>query len=127
MILGVYQHYEDLKWSNLSDSEIGFYHKDKKTRCEFFFGIWYDLWEHYEIPLCMTFAYDGHAPLEWHNRVKAKIRLSKTPGIRIESYQDFTCILFEYEYFKFDDGDDINRLSILYNELVDYGISIAII
>ena len=124
MIEEIFLEYEDVKWSNNSSTEIGFYCRNKKLQTEYFFGIWYDLWEQFEIPLSITFKYSGVAPLQWHDKVKAYIISKNIKGVRVENFQGYTCILFEYDYFKFDSGDDVKTLSSLYYDVTEYAETI---
>ena len=121
----VYSIYEDVKWSNKSDLEIGFIYKNKKKTTEYFFGIWYDLWETYGIPLSITFSYTGKAPVEWHDKLKSFISKNMEEGIIVKDYEGWTCVLFDYSYFKFDKGNDAERLSKFYFLTTDYADSIA--
>jgi len=120
MILGVYYQYQDVSWSKNSDYEIGFYYRNKLKGTECFFGIWYDLWEKFDIPLCMTLGYKGKAPIEWHHKLKKYIEVNYPHGIQIKMFEDYTCILFEYSFFKFDKGDDIETLSNLYYKMSEF-------
>jgi len=120
MIEDVYSAYDDVKWSNKSHYEIGFYYQDKKKKTEYFFGIWYDLWEQYGIPLCITFNYNGKAPQQWHDKLKKFITNHYNEGLVIKDYEGYTCILFEYSFFKFDKGDDSSSLSDLYLKVTEY-------
>jgi hypothetical protein len=116
----------DVKWSNNSHEEIGFYYRNKIRKTEYFFGIWYDLWEHYEIPLSITFKYTGKAPVQWHDKVKAYILSKNIEGIRVVNFEGYICILFEYNFFKFDSGDDIDRLSEVYCDFTEYAETIKL-
>ena len=119
MIEDVFSEFADVKWSNKSNFEIGFYYRNKKKKTEYFFGIWYDLWEHYEIPLALTLWYYGKAPNQWHDRLKKYIRENFVKGLQIKDYEGYTCILFEYAFFKFDKGDDNKSLSDLYYKVTE--------
>ena len=114
MIVELFQSYEGLKWSRDSNEEIGFYYKEKPIKCDVFFGIWYDLWEQFGIPLSIVVNYYDTAPIEFHNKLKSYIISKKIEGGRVEYFGDFTCLLFDYPFFEFDRGDDIKRLSILF-------------
>jgi hypothetical protein len=120
MITDVFNEFEDVKWSNNSQFEIGFNYKNKKAGTEYFFGVWYDLWEHYEVPLAITFNYRGKAPVQWHDKLRSYIVAKNVEGIRVERFEEYTCILFEYNFFKFDGGDDIASLSAFYQEVTEY-------
>lgn len=120
MIEDVFSEYEDVKWSNNSQYEIGFYWKDRKKRTEYFFGIWYDLWEHYEIPLSITFKFDGKAPDQWHYKLQTFIKSKYKEGILVKHYDGYTCLLFDYSFFKFDKGNDIDSLSNVYYDTTEY-------
>jgi hypothetical protein len=119
MIEEVYSLYE-VKWSNNSHVEIGFIYRNKSKRTNYFFGIWYDLWEQYGIPLCITLDYSGKAPNQWHDKVKKFVTENYNEGVLLKDYHGYTCILFEYSFFKFDKGDDIGNLSSLYDEVTKY-------
>jgi hypothetical protein len=125
MIEDVYYYYEDVKWSTKSNFEIGFYFRNKKKKTEYFFGIWYDLWEHYGTPLCITFSYYGKAPNQWHDKLKKFIAVNFEEGLQVKDYEGYTCILFGYSYFKFDEGNDTIRLSDLYSKVTEYADALA--
>lgn len=125
MIEDVSYDYEDVKWSNKSYYEIGFYHRNKKKKTEYFFGIWYDLWEQYGIPLSLTLSYDGKAPNQWHDKLKKYIQTNFDEGLQIKDYEGYTCILFEHSFFKFDKGDDSKSLSDLYYKVTEHADALA--
>ena len=125
MIDDVYSKFEDVKWSNKSELEIGFYYRNKKKKTEYFFGIWYDLWETYGMPLSFVLNYQGKAPIQWHDNLKKFIATNFEEGLAVKDYEGYTWILFEYSYFKFDQGNDIERLSELYYKVTEYADKLA--
>lgn len=125
MIEYVSERFEDVKWSNKKMDEIGFIYKNKSKGTEYFFGIWFDLWEQYGIPLGLSLSYSGKAPNEWHKKVKNFILANYSSGIQIRNFENFTCILFEHSFFHFDNGDDNEKLTELYYKVTEYADSIG--
>jgi hypothetical protein len=125
MIEEVFEGFEDVKWSNKSWYEIGFIYRNKKKKTEYFFGIWYDLWEQYGIPLSLCLSYSGKAPNQWHDKLFKYISENYSEGLFIKNYEGYTCILFNYSFFQFDKGDDVKALSDLFYDVTEQADSLA--
>ncbi|MBL7754974.1 MAG: hypothetical protein JNM44_10905, partial [Chitinophagaceae bacterium] len=117
--------FENLKWSRYSESEIGFYYRHKEKKTKYFFGIWYDLWEKYEIPLSLCLSKSGNGASDWNIKLRKYISENYNDGIVIKEYDGWTCILFEYSFFKFDSGDDSKALSDMFYYVTEYADQIA--
>ena len=116
---------EEVKWSNKSQFEIGFNYRNKLKKTAYFFGIWYDLWEKYGIPLYITLDYGGKAPIQWHDKVKKFISDNYKEGLQEKDYEGFTCILFEHSFYQFDVGDDKEKLTKIFCEVTEYADAVA--
>lgn len=125
MIEYVSGQFEGVKWSNKKMDEIGFIYKNKSKGTEYFFGIWFDLWEQYGKPLSLSLSYTGKAPNEWHEKIKKFVVDNYSSGIQIKNFENWTCVLFEHSFFQFDKGDDNEKLSEFYYKVTEYADSIA--
>lgn len=116
LIIEVYCEIEKPSWSNQTPEEIGFYKRDKVSKSSIFFGIWYESWKFFGIPLCIAIDYQGNTPFDKIQKVKSFIIDKKIIGVRFSDFQDYALVLFDHNYFNFkDDGD---RLAKLFRELV---------
>ena len=114
-ICEVYSEIEKPKWSNDSHAEIGFYEKNKTTGSNIFFGIWYEAWEFFGIPLCITLDYGGNSVTDKYNQIRKHIESKNEAGLYYKEFQDFALILFDHEFFNFK--NDTDRLVTMYTEL----------
>lgn len=121
MITHVYSEFEDIKWSRKSEIEFGFTYRNKGKGTEYFFGIWYDLWEQFGVPLSLCLSYAGTSNSDWYNKMKKYISSNYNNGIILKEFDGWICILFDYSFFKFDSGDDISTLVELYYDITEYG------
>ncbi|MGG9963078.1 hypothetical protein [Ferruginibacter sp. SUN106] len=117
-ITDVYNEFEKLSWSNNSQFEIGFFEKDMITKSSVFFGIWYELWNHFEIPLSIVINYKGKAPVEKHQSIKRYIESKKIKGIIFKDYSNFAVILFDYDFFNYE--NDVERTTRLFEEITQF-------
>jgi hypothetical protein len=116
MIAEVYSKIKNPTWSNMSNIEIGFSVRDTVSKSNLFLGIWYEAWEAFGIPLCMTLDYGGKAVSTKYNEIKRHLDNKNQKGLIFKNdYQEFALILFEHEYFNFINDEE--RLAILFNEM----------
>lgn len=115
IIVDVYGFFDNLPWSNNSHYEIGFYYKNKTSKTSVFFGIYYDSWEFFGIPLCIAVDYKGKYPVEMNQKLKKLIESKTEKGVYFKDFNDLGLILFDHDYFNFE--DDADRLSDLFEEI----------
>lgn len=124
LIVDVFNMFKKVTWSNNSHCEIGFLFKDKITKSNIFFGIWYEAWESFGIPICITLNYTGKAKTDKITEIKKFIESKSEKGLIFKSdYNDYALILFQHEFYNFK--NDAERLYNLLNELkIKLGISL---
>ena len=116
LIVEIFHEAKKATWSNNSQREIGFSVIDKRTKSNIFLGIWYESWESFGIPLCITLDFAGKAATDKYNKIKKVLENKQEKGLLFkEDYQGFALILFKHEYFNFK-NDEV-RLLTLFNEL----------
>jgi hypothetical protein len=102
-------------WSTKKGIELGFYKSNKQTKTSVFFGIWFDAWEHFGIPLSLNIDYKGKAPTEMHQKIKSFIEKKGIAGISYKNYRDLSIILIEESFFDYE--TDADRLADLVEEV----------
>lgn len=115
LIVDVHGGFEKLPWSNNSQVEIGFYQKDIITKTTIFFGIWYEAWNSFAIPLCIAIDYKGKAPFEKYQEIKSLIEMKKIQGLIFKDYQGYAMVLIDYDFYNFKNDND--RLVDLFYEI----------
>src|SRR5439155_26493340 len=81
LIVDVYCMFKKASWSSNSQAEIGFPLKDKISKSSIFFGIWYEAWESFGIPICITLDYMGKAVTDKYNDIKKAIENKGEKGL----------------------------------------------
>ncbi len=111
LITEVYDQFDTKTWSSMKDIELGFYKIDKKTKTSVFFGIWFDAWQHFEVPLSIEIDYMGAAPGEMQQKIKSYIEKKGIKGISYKNYSELSVILIEESFFDYEtDADRIGDL-----------------
>jgi len=123
LIVDVYNYFDNLSWSNSSFEEIGFYEKDKKTKSQIFFGIWYEAWEHFGCPLCLTVLDKSHAPIEKYVSLQKRINEKQMGGLRVSiDFQGYAIIIFDHDFLNWE--NDAERIADLFEEIsISFGIN----
>lgn len=118
LIRAVWERMDKARWSNDSNEEIGFYREDKIIKSSIFFGIWFEAWAHFDIPVCITLYYGGNAARDKYQAIKKILENKKEQGLFFkEDYQGYAVILFEHSYYTFEEQKDEERLLKLIHEL----------
>jgi hypothetical protein len=115
LIVDVWSELNKANWSNQSAIEIGFSLSNKITKSNIFFGIWFEAWESFEIPLCITIDFAGIDQQEKWKLCKKILEKFKGGLKLVSDYQNYTLILIEHDFFNFK--DDEKRLAKLFKEL----------
>jgi hypothetical protein len=116
IIEDVYSETKKSSWSGKSHLEIGFYIKDKVTKSSIFFGIWFEAWESFGIPLSIVLDYGGKSATDRHNAIKKIIQGKNQSGLQFkDDYQGYALILINHEYLNFE--NDVERIASLLDQL----------
>lgn len=115
LISDVFDEYENAKWTTRRYGEYGFYDRSKETKCEIFFGVWFNLWEFFEIPVCICIDYYGTGKTAKHHQIKKWVEEKNISGIVFKDYEMYAIILFDESFFNFDESDITRCVDIVRN------------
>jgi hypothetical protein len=116
MIENVYYLFDNARWSNNTHAEIGFYVKDKLSKTTLFFGIWFEAWKSYGIPMSIVIDYYGKDVTSRMKDIKQLIDNKTDKGLLFyPDYHSYGLILFEHIYYNFT--DDETRIFQLLNQV----------
>jgi hypothetical protein len=118
LILEVHDIFIYKTWSTKKGIELGFYKTNKQTKTSVFFGIWFEAWEDFGIPLSINIDYKGKAPVEMHQKIKSYIEKKGIAGISYKNYKDLSIILIEESFFDYE--TDADRLADLLEEVCHF-------
>jgi hypothetical protein len=105
---------EPMRWTTKT-GEIGFYEKDKKNKREAFFGMWFEVWEKYGLPFCLSIDVPLNERSAKYPLIQKYVVASTDKGLKYIEYDGYAIVLFEWKYFNHD--NDAERLVKLFIEL----------